>query len=483
VGNGTPVQIGTAVNFNEQAGKWTLGQVSATIIPYPSPPPAGTPPPYLFPYGPASYYWVYPRVRIQGVGVNETHYMTLNAVWNCDASKLSVASGNAINYDYPRDVKVLLQPQSSNLLSNTCTTFTRANPAGGAPLRIGFDGLSALTDPTKPFDANTNPYSYGTSSGGFVTGMFVRYASAEDDPGTIAVNGNATLELDTLTGGTVWFGKVTNWSAQPPNPLGWWPTDWFPGAHSGSATVRPWTDPATPDPNNPLGWFAMPELRTEPPAPGPPFGNYFGLGTDVVGGIWFSLPGQATQYNNLGMYTVLSNQPFNFSVYARYASVVDPSNAQMILGLRWFYADGSHVDSTTQVQLTNAYDRYAIAPASGPSSLSEPPPEVNPPTGNLPTGVMPFVQFPSAQQASFYINSAMLSPTYAIPNYMDSQSYSSATGDFISDTNGASYLYNQRTPRVARLNMELYRWLPMGSTYTIVYASGATTPPLDPTRW
>jgi hypothetical protein len=322
--------------------------------------------------------------------------------------------------------------------------------------------------------------------------MSIRYASAEDDPGTIAVNGNATLEMDvTGPGGTVWFGKVNTWSAPPPSPAGWWATDWFMGAKSGSASARPWTDQNPPvDPNNPLGWFAMPQANTEPPFTGPPYGTYFGVGTDIINGIWFPLPPQATQYNNLTMYNVQGSQPFNFSVYARYVSVVDPSNATMTMGLRWIYADGNHLDATTNVLLTPDYQRYAIPP--GPNQynfLAEPPPEgsmpgdINPPTGLLPIGVFPFVQFPNASTAVFYINSAMLSPTITLPQFMDSQSYSSATGDFIQDSNGASYLYVQRTPRVARLNMEMYRWLPMGSTYSIMYTSGATMPPLDPTLW
>ena len=494
VGNGTPVPISAEQNFQEQPGKWTEMHISSIITPYPTQPPAGTPPPYIQPYGPAAYYWIYPRVRIGAMGANETHYMTLGGVWNCRLSDIGTNTGT-FPYDYPRDVKVVLQPQSANLLSNTLTTFTRTNPTPPpSTLRIGFDGLTALTDPTQGY-SSTNPYTGTPDTGGTVSPLSIRYASAEDDPGTVYVNGNAALEMDvTGPGGTVWFGKVTNWSAQPPNPLGWFAPNWFPGAHAGSASARPWVD-ANADTTQILGWFSMPEERTEPPAAGPVFGNYFGVGTDIIGGVWFPLPPQATQYNNLSQYNVQGSQPFNFSIYARYISAVDPSNAGMLLGFRWIYPDGNHIDVSTRVQLTTSYERYAIPPPPyapievSHNYLAEPPPEgstpndPNPPTGTLPTGVFPFVQFPNASKATFYLNSAMLSPTITLPGYMDSQSYSSATGDFLQDPSGASLLYNQRTPRVARLNMEMYRWIPMGSTYTVVYASAATMPPLDPTTW
>jgi hypothetical protein len=96
----------------------------------------------------------------------------------------------------------------------------------------------------------------------------------------------------------------------------------------------------------------------------------------------------------------------------------------------------------------------------------------------------PFVRFPNAQLARFLLNAAMLSPSESLSPYMDASSQSSASGDFVADPiSNASYIYPHRTPRIARLNAEMYRWLPMGSTYSITYASGAVTPPLDPTLW
>ena len=462
VGSGTPVQIIAPQTFTETAGHWVQMTVTGPFNPYPQSV-VGSP----TPSGPASYYWIYPRVRIITAGA-ESHYLTLMGVWPCTPAKIGV---DTPVYDYPRDVKVVLQPQYSNLLSNSLTTFSRINPnPPPAQLLIGFDGLCAATDPVAKAD------STGT--------MTYRQQTLEDAPGAIAVHGNAALQF-TVTGpnGTVWFGKVTNWSAAPPSPNGWFDSsaahNWFPGAVPGSAASRPWMDPMGSNPTNPPNsWFVEPV-----PGSTPPFGDYFGIGQSIVNGIWFPASPQPTANCNINAFNVQSGQPFNFSIYAEYTSIQDPTNARMVMGFRWYYADGTWVETTTNYTLTTTYERYSIAPGGGPFSLGEPPPQVNPPSGQLPTTMYPFVRFPNAQQASFLLNGAMLAPSVTEPAYMDATSFSSATGDFLQDPNGASYFYAQRTPRIARLTSELYRWLPMGSTYSIVYTSGATMPPLDPTRW
>jgi hypothetical protein len=394
-------------------------------------------------------------------------------LWPCKPAQIGV---DTPPFDYARDVKVVLSPQSANLLSNTVTTFTRTNPnPPPAQLNIGFDGLTAAANPMAPTGAATG-------------NMVIHYQSIEDGPGTIAVNGTAALEMDVnAPNGTIWWGKVQTWSSTTTwaSPYGWFVpkppaanADWFAGAVPGSAEVRPWFDP---DMNQENSWFFVPEPNTQPPNPGPPYGNYFGIGSDIVNGLWFPNPPQPPQNGNLTEFTVQAGQPFNFSVYARYVTVADPTNAVMQMGFRWYYPDGTWVEVSQNVILTGTYQRYAIAPANGPYYLADPPPE--PTTGVMPTGVFPFVRFTAAQQAVFLLNSAMLSPTETEPAYMDATSYSSATGNFLQDTSGASYMYYRRTPRIARLNAELYRWLPMGSTYSIVYTSGAIMPPLDPTLW
>jgi phage tail-like protein len=616
--NNTKVPVIAAQNYTETAGAWTMMTLTGLCNPYPQTPIGAT-----TPYGPASFYALYPRIRIIGAAANETHYITLCGLWPCTPAQIGV---DTPVYDYPRDTKILVEPQASNLLSNTVTTFSRVNPNPPPNnLNIGFDGLANTVDPNNPSGLNlltTNQSSFEDgSTGGWTTllncteanstnfaqagthslaitssvtgsstnrvyvqtafalpmvipgqtftvsgyfyagivarqvaiypvftapdgrtyvgstsppstvtevtgqwvqytttttvpqgangmwiraevqnpaineihyldnitvthanvvqscAMSIRYATVEDPPSLLPINGNAALQVTaSAPGGTIWWGKVTIWSPAPPTPAGWFAssrppppsytdghtTDWYPGATQGS-NARNWMDPT-------WGWFMMNQ-------------QYFGIGTTVVNGAWFSLPPQAQNYGNLLPFNVNAGQPFNFSVYAQYLLAVDPSNAQMLLGLRWYYPDGTYVETTYPVMLTTTYQRYSIPNPSDPTTayLGEPPPQAI--TGIAPTLVYPFVRFPLAQNATFLLNSAMLSPTIALQVYMDATSFTSASGDFVQDAGGASYVYRRRTPRIARLTEQAYRWLPMGSTYTITYASGAVTPPLDPTLW
>jgi hypothetical protein len=462
VGSGTRVQVLPEQSFTETAGHWTEMTITGTINPYPTPPPG---PGAGGPSGPASYYKLYPQIRVAGAAANEPHYVTICGLWPCTPAQIGV---DTPVYDYPRDVKILLQPQSSNLLSNPVSTFSRLNPNAPPPtVGIGFDGLTNAVNPNAPTVAPT-------------CGLAIRYANIEDPPALAPVNGTGALQITTTgPGATVWWGKVTNWSAPPASPNGWFASprstpppaytdghtnDWFFNAVAGTLP-RNWMDPV-------YGWFTMDQ-------------SYFGVGSAYVNGVWYALPPQPAMNGNLSAFNVTAGQPFNFSVYAQYITVQDPSNAQMLLGLRWYYPDGTYTESTYPVMLTDGYQRYSMPNPSDPTSfyLGEPPPEQNPPTGALPTLVYPFVRFPLAQNAQFLVNSAMLSPSLSLDPYMDATSYSSASGDFITDAGNASFIYRRRTPRVARLNEQLYRWLPMGSTYTITYASPAITPPLDPTLW
>jgi len=634
VGSGGRVQILPEQSFTETAGHWTTMTITGNINPYPNSLPGAS-----APTGPASYYNLYPQIRVAGAAANEAHYVTLLGLWPCSPAQIGIET---LSYEYPRDVKILLQPQQSNLLSNPVTTFTRNNPTPPPnTYAIGLDGLTNTTDPNAPTTLNllstaiagaSDPASFeGSGTGGYIATnctmanstnfaqlgthslamtstvvggaanrvyvryprwsavanqsfgvsayfypgttarqaaaflvfynsagavigastpgtlitetagtwvqsvvnqiaplgtaqaelrleiqypgasgeihyvdnvsvtytnaiqtctISVRYTSIEDPPALTPVNGGAALQVATTNpGATVWWGKVLTWSTPPGNPNGWFassrPTpppaypagpvktltnDWFFGAVTGT-NARNWTDPL-------YGWFMTNQ-------------SFFGVGSAYVNGVWFALPPQPVLYGNLSAYNVTAGQPFNFSVYAQYVTVQDPTNAQMLLGLRWYYPDGNWIEVTYPVMLTAEYQRYSMPNPDDNSTyyLGEPPPEgstpndPNPPTGALPTLVYPFVRFPLAQNAQFLVNSAMLEPSLSLSPFMDGTSFSSASGDFITDTSNASYIYRRRTPRVARLNEQMYRWLPMGSTYTITYASSALAPPLDPTLW
>jgi hypothetical protein len=102
----------------------------------------------------------------------------------------------------------------------------------------------------------------------------------------------------------------------------------------------------------------------------------------------------------------------------------------------------------------------------------------------MPVRMYPFVRFNVSFTASFLLNSAMLSPTNAMPPFMDLTTVNLGSGDYILDPDtGAAYYYPGRQRSVARLISELYRWVPIGTTYTVMYQAGAAMPPLDPTLW
>jgi tail protein P2 I len=427
-GSGTAVQILAPQTFTETAGHWTVMTVTGPINPYPNG--LGQP---------AAFYWVLPRIRIIGTAANESHYLTLMGLWPCTPSDLGV---NTPIYDYPRDVKITLSPQSSNLLSNPLTSFAN-----------GFDGLTAAID---PLQASIN----------MSCSLQIHYVSAEDPALLFAVNGTGSLQVITTgPNGTVWFGSVGSFSVpQPPYPQGWFSDpnhDWFGGSAPSQPLSRPWMDPI-------YSWH---------------FENnqYFSLGAPIISGNWFPTPAQPPLNGNLVPFNVPPYQPFNFSVYSRYVQVLDPSNAVMLMGFRWYYPDGTWTETTTQYTVGSSFQRYSIAP-SDPNQAWMGIPPTEPLTNAQPTTMFPFVRFPYGQQANFLLNSAMLSPGTQTPPYFDFSLYS-GNSDYIPDSHGASYYFRHFKPRHLRLAAELYRWIPMGASHTEIFAAEAVLPPLDPTLW
>jgi len=486
-GSGTPVQVLAPATFTSQASKWVKYDLSGVINPYPGVPPAASQPQSL-PYGPASYYTLYPRVRIEGV-TTDSHFTTLDCLYPCIPSKITTNIPGG--YDYPRDVKINLQPQFTNLLSNPITTFSRPNPnydntqpispSNEPTILTGFDGLSNAVDPMTPTGQQTS------------AAMSVRYQTTEDPQQSIAIYGNAALQVS--AGGpdaTIWFGRVSTWSSPPPLPYGWFasarssgPTypsglphgtrnDWYFGATQGAPNPRAWFDPI-------YSWWFEPQ-------------SYYATGdpNSWINGQWFSPPPQPTYPGVSGSFlpfTVQAGQSFNFSVYGRFISVLAPNNAWLELGLRWYYPDGTFVEcwgapnNSYGYTVNPTYDRDSLPPAiTQYTFLGDPPPEAM--SGVLPTTVFPFVRFTRAQSAVFLLNAAMLSPGVALNDFIDASSFSQSSGDFVVDpVSNASYVYRRRIPRTTRLNTELYRWIPAGSTYTLVYSAGAVQAPLDPTLW
>jgi len=444
VGNGTPVTIIPATSFTETAGHWTIMTVSAAVNPYPNGPTKQ-----------AAYYWLFPVIHIVGAAANESHYVTLMGLWPCTPMDIGINTGTT-PFDYPRNVKVTLSPQAANLLSNTLTNFT-----------YGFDGISPAVDPTQ-------------SSINYTCGLAIDYTSAEN-PG-ISVNGIGALQVSaTAPGATVWFGLVNAWTQPPPTiPQGWfsnatysgWPVppsdlgDWFPGEVV-VAVSRLWFDPVN-------GWFFM-------PGPDGSTHSYFSLSAGETQGHWFPGGAQPPLNGNLGPFTVPAYQGFNFSVYADYLSVTDPSNAVMQIGFRWYYPDNTWIEVYYSYTLTGTMTRYSCPPTD-PTSVWMGNPPVEPVTMAEPTFMYPFVRFPNASSAQFILNSAMLSPGTTLLPYFDTTMFP-GDPDYIEDSHGASYYYAQRDPRTLRLESLLYKWIPMGASHTEIFGAGGALEPLDPTQW
>ena len=436
-GSGVPISIVPEQSLTETVGHWTLITATAAINPYPNG--AGSAP---------AYYWVFPVIHIVGAAANENHYVTLMGLWPCTPGDIGINTGVGL-YDYPRDVKVIVSPQSANLLSNTLTDFSE-----------GFDGVTAAFDPTLP-------------SSNFTCGLTIHYVSPEDLT-PAAVNGVGALQVAAAApGATVWFGIVNSWTTPLPTvPRGWftqpathWTAgsdvgDWFPG-ETLVFPARLWFDPVN-------GWFTMNN-------------QYFSLGAPVSQGRWFPSTAQPPQNGNLAPFTITADQPFNFSVYASYLSVNDPSNAVMQIGFRWYYPDDTWVEVFSTYSVTNLLTRYS-SPPPDPTQywMANPPAEAI--TAAQPVSMYPFVRFPFAQSANFLLNSAMLSPGQSLPNYMDISMFP-GDSDYVEDSHGATYYYRRRAPRMQRLESELYRWIPMGASHTEVFAAGSALPPLDPTEW
>lgn len=434
----------------------------------------------------AAYYWLYPRIRVLGAGVApEAHYVTLISAWSCDPDDIGTYTPT---YDYPRDLKIILSPQASNLFSNPLTMFARVNPqydptnpSSQQWIPIGFDGWSSKRDPTQPMDSLVTPPNPAVNPQTAPISIF--YTGGDDPTQSFAVNGIGSLEVSPVDqNAVVWGGYVQTWTTPAPSfPQGWFAdpaNQWFIGQTIGAMTTRLWFDAIE-------GWFTM------PPSDGSLPSQYFGLGQGIVGGQWFVQP-QPVPNNPIGFddnlqgFVALPHQPLNYSVYARYMSAPDPETmAQMQIGMRWYFPDGSYYEDSTTVVLTNEFQRYQFPHDLSPRGQT--PVEEGPPgaadTGLAATLVYPFVRFPGAgPQCNFLLNSAMLSPSAVMPPYMDFSMYM-GNPDYTFGADGSTYYYRNLNARSTRMEQEVYRFIPMGATQTLSYAAGNVSPPIDPTQW
>ena len=428
-GSGTAIPLGPVVAGNSILHNWAQFTFTAPVLgPDPN-------------TGQWPYYWLHPRIRIIGAAANEAHYVTLLRLWAAEPADIGVY---VPIYDYPRDVKIVLQPQQANLLSNPLTNFP-----------YGLNGWTTAADPTQP----TQNYT---------TSLYVHYVTEGDPSGAYNVNGSAGLIVGPTTASTVlWAGTVNTFDPPVPEPIGWFaePTnDWFSGAVLGPSGDRPWVDvdPGTPPTNS---WFFLPS------AVDPTDDLYFSLGTSMIGGTWF-YETQPPQTGNAVGFSAFPAQPLNFSVYARYTDVADPTNAYIDMGFRWYFPDGTWIETFGSGLLTEEFDQYDYT--------AETPVEVS--TGESAVLVYPFIRFPRTSSGYFVLNSAQLSPGPSVLPFLDAD-LDPTNSDYVTDDHGATYFYKRRVPRTEVLDTEIYRWLPMGTTYTLDFGAGNTQPALDSTLW
>jgi hypothetical protein len=286
-------------------------------------------------------------------------------------------------------------------------------------------------------------------------------------------HGTSALQLSVIQApSTIWAGTVTHFSPALRLLTGWFVDpyrDWFGGNRYGTTKIMDWfVNPATSQ----SAWFSL-------------NGNYFGLPNSWMGGNWFPQP-IVSQTANLVGFKAFPAQWLNFSIYAQFLSG-QPSDAEMQFGFRWYFADNTSVEQVMiqsiegrwqpqpykSVLLTNGLLRYDVA--------SQAPFE--PLTGDPPVLVFVYCRFPHGQPGDlFLLNSALLAMGATAPPFDDATLHPGSP-DWVIDQRGASFYYRRRAPRTARLRAEMYRWIPMGATYSLEFGSTMTEPPYDPTMW
>jgi hypothetical protein len=273
-------------------------------------------------------------------------------------------------------------------------------------------------------------------------------------------------------GCTVWAGTVTQFTPPQLPATGWFVDpnkDWFGGNRFGTTKTMYWfKDPVS---GNATWSFVS-------------GGSYFGIANTWMGGDWFPQP-KVTQTANLVGFTAYPQQWLNFSIYAQALITTD---ALMEIGFRWYFADNTSVE---EWMLHNPDNTWTTEPGARPVTLTdklvrydvsgEAPYQAI--TGNPPVLVFAFCRFPNAISGDLYLlNSALLAMGPTAPPFDDATLHPGSP-DWIIDDKGSSFYYRRRAPRTARLRAEMYRWIPMGATYSLLFGSSMTEPAYDPTVW
>ena len=274
-------------------------------------------------------------------------------------------------------------------------------------------------------------------------------------PNQLPPYGSGEMRVQPLVSNPVVWGGTVNTFSPAFVSKGWW-TDpnnsWWGSSAAGYTASQEWIDTVE-------GWF----MFGGDPSGG---GGYFGVGLTTIGGDWFVQPQPSTNVDCLP-FLVSPAELFTFSVYARYLSVLNLSDAKMMLGFRWYFPDGTYVETTS-----SNFDLPAFYTDPPFFFTDEVPFEAV--TGTPATSMLPFVRFPAgAPQDLFGLNAAMLSPSGVLNPFLDTHLHP-GDNDYYLDVNGASYYYKRQQIRIQRLNQTLSDWIPMSTTYTVTRGTGTT---------
>lgn len=430
----------------------------------------------------------------------ESSYGTLQN----DLSSQSIVLPTPPNPELPRDLKIILEPELSNLFGNPLDIFNN-----------GLDGW-----------ISANPVALGASS---TVNMFFEAAQQGFGTNNFAVNGVGSLGVEIAANGAAIYGGGILESDSQILPTGWFVNDdWFnqeggtPGG-TGTPGTRTWFEDGR--------WFFedgsfFHDLSGVGPGVGAQAGGVTGLtqsiqgtdtgqgvtgggrgdlgsgaesagtsatlssgdtgsgsevavpneildsdsgsGSDVgsvsslfvpvdsVTGDWFA---QQSLPENPGNFTVLGavgNQAYTLSSYIRGDFLQGPTSNQIQAGFIWIHSDGTVSQVTKFLIISTSFGRYSytvVAPADA-------------------VEMIPFFAFPSSSTNDYYIfNSAMVNPSSTLDDFLDS-ALNPGNTDYIRDSHGASYFYPNREVKTIRLVARLPEFLPLGASYTLEFAAG-----------
>lgn len=390
----------------------------------------------------ASGNWLLPVVTVTSIGSNEGHAITLAAVYN-------ETTGTSPQYDLPRDLKFIIEPQRLNLFGNPLRTGIY-EVDGWQPYNVTktsvFDGSSPLVQLS--LDGESPSMNFRAPSEPNATSSMVVQVTSNQPIGTgfnpAGVVASFVVTATTETNSPGWFNSSIS------------SADWFPGSTLQATGTKPWF----PEPTGSTsveGWFFQDETWNGSAwVQATDSTEFFASGTSITSGDWFV----TTPLTSQSALVPIQAEPNTFYVFSIYASAWEVNTTPtMTMEFVWEMSDGSWSFGPSQsFTLTKAWARYDMDDVVPPGA----------------TSMYAVVTFPNSQAGDiFYLSSAMLETSTTPQNpspYFDWQSVDPANTDYFKDVHGSSYYYQHFKVRSNRLSNLLPDWVPAGSTFTTLFS-------------